>query len=170
MQITPAVIDDIPELLSLVNSAYRGEASKQGWTTEAHLLKGDKRTDTVSLKKMLQTPGAIILKYPDDEQKIKGSVFLHKKGSKLYLGMLSVSPAAQAKGIGKQLLLAAEEYARRVECTSIYMTVISVRHELIAYYERRGYKKTGETQPFPADESFGKPTQFLEMLVLEKYL
>lgn len=82
--------------------------------------------------------------------------------------MLSVSPAAQAKGIGKELMLAAEAYARKQNCTSIFMKVISIRHELIAWYERKGFIKTGETEPFPDDHKFGVPTQELEFLILEK--
>ncbi|MBV9988450.1 MAG: GNAT family N-acetyltransferase, partial [Chitinophagaceae bacterium] len=87
-----------------------------------------------------------------------------------YLGMLTVSPALQAKGIGKQLLKAAETYAEAHGCTAITMTVISVRHELIAWYERHGYRFTGERKPFPADAAFGLPKQDLEFIVMEKPL
>ncbi len=170
MQIYPAEVHNIPSLLLLINSAYRGEASKQGWTTEAHLLQGEKRTDDDSLLKLMQTPGALFLKYISDDGVIEGSVFLQKKESKLYLGMLSVLPTAQANGIGRRLLMKAEEYAKQVGCSSIYMTVISVRQELIEWYERRGYIKTGEREPFPANDGFGIPTQQLEMIVLEKHI
>jgi ribosomal protein S18 acetylase RimI-like enzyme len=97
-----------------------------------------------------------------------GCVFLQKKNVKLYLGMLSVSPTVQAKGIGKQLLNAAEEHARKMRCTSIFMTVISIRKELIAWYERHGYSRTGETLPFPAEENSSTPVRELEMIILEK--
>ena len=100
MPVVIATPEDINDLLTLINSAYRGEASKQGWTTEAHLLIGDKRTDADSLMHMMQTPGTVFLKYINDGSIIEGSVFLHKKENKLYLGMLSVNPALQAKGIG----------------------------------------------------------------------
>ena len=82
--------------------------------------------------------------------------------------MFSVSPLAQGKGIGKKILAAAEEYAKKQNCTSIYMTVITVREELIAWYEKHGYQKTGRVLPFPVDERYGIPTQPLEMMVLEK--
>jgi len=101
---------------------------------------------------------------------LEGCVFLHKKDNRSYLGMFSVSPSAQGKGIGKKLLAAADNYAREQNCTSIYMTVITVREELIAWYERNGYQKTGRVLPFPVDERSGIPTQPLEMLVLEKHL
>jgi ribosomal protein S18 acetylase RimI-like enzyme len=168
MPVYIATIDDLPAILLLVNSAYRGESSKQGWTTEANLLLGDKRTDADTLMQMMQTPGTAFLKYINDAGVIEGSVFLHKKENKLYLGMLSVNPALQVKGIGKILMSAAEDFAKQTQCSSIYMTVISVRQELINWYERRGYFKTGETQPFPANDSFGVPTQHLEMVVMEK--
>jgi len=163
-------IKDIPELAALINSAYRGEQSRLGWTTEAHIIKGEKRTDIENLAKLIQTNGSVFLKVLSKDGNIKGCVFLQKKETRIYLGMLSVNPAMQAKGTGRQLLEYAEIYARENCATSIYMTVISVRHELIEWYERRGYKKTGEKQPFPAEDSFGIPTQPLEMIVLEKIL
>ena len=168
MPIFNATHDDIPGLVSLLNSAYRGDASKKGWTTEADLLKGDLRTDETTLDGLMQTPGAVFLKYVNEENNIEGCVFLDKKDSRLYLGMLSVSPMIQAKGIGKQLMAAATEYASRQGCISIFMKVISIRRELIAWYERQGYVKTGQTEPFPTDGKFGIPTQPLEFIVMEK--
>jgi ribosomal protein S18 acetylase RimI-like enzyme len=164
-----ATENDIAALDQLVNSAYRGEGSKKGWTTEADLL-GGIRTDADGLKKMMAGPGAVIMKYTGDENELQGCVFLQKKGTKLYLGMLTVNPELQAKGIGKKLLHAAEEYGRQQSCEGITMTVISVRHELIAWYERHGYAKTGETEPFPTDPSFGLPKMALEFVVMEKQL
>jgi ribosomal protein S18 acetylase RimI-like enzyme len=168
MSISIATPDDVPALVSLLNSAYRGDASKKGWTTEADLLKGDLRTDKATLSKLMQTPGAVFLKYVNDKNQLEGCVFLDKKESRLYLGMLSVSPLIQAKGIGKQLMTAATEYASRQNCDCIFMKVISVRHELIAWYERQGYIKTGKTEPFPTDQRFGIPTQPLEFIIMEK--
>ncbi|MDP4262361.1 MAG: GNAT family N-acetyltransferase [Bacteroidota bacterium] len=161
---------DIAALESLLNSAYRGEASKNGWTTEANLLKGELRTDAATLRGLIQTPGAIFLKYVNAQNEIGGCVFLHQKENRLYLGMLSVSPWIQAKGIGKQLMNAAENYAREKNCSSVFMKVISVRYELVAWYERQGYRRTGETEPFPEDTRFGIPLQPLEFIILEKNL
>lgn len=166
-QITIAGTVDIPALEILVNSAYRGDSSKKGWTTEADLLDGI-RTNQTSLTKMIENPGAVILKCIDQESQLIGCVFLQKKGTKLYLGMLTVSPELQAKGIGKKLLAAAENQAKQTACTVITMTVISVRHELIAWYERHGYRPTGETEPFPASPDFGLPKQLLHFIVMEK--
>lgn len=166
--ISAATEADIPALDVLVNSAYRGETSKKGWTTEADLL-GGIRTSEESLRAMLYNPNAFILNYIE-EGKLLGCVYLETKGADLYLGMLTVSPDAQASGIGKQLLLAAETIAVDKQCRAITITVISQRHELIAWYERRGYRPTGETQPFPNDPRFGIPKQPLEFIVMEKVL
>jgi ribosomal protein S18 acetylase RimI-like enzyme len=167
--ITPASQADIPALNDLVNSAYRGDSSRRGWTTEADLLDGI-RTDEAGLAAMLANAQATILKYEQDGQLI-GCVYLEKKNDRLYLGMLTVSPDAQAGGIGKQLMAAAEQLARDWQCRAMTMTVIPQRHELIAFYERRGYQPTGETEPFPMDDSrFGLPKQQLSFIVMEKVL
>jgi ribosomal protein S18 acetylase RimI-like enzyme len=166
-QITIATATDIPALEMLVNSAYRGDSSKKGWTTEADLLDGI-RTTRSSLAITLQNPDAVILKYTNVQGDIIGCVYLQKKGSKLYLGMLTVSPEIQAMGIGKQLLTAAEAYAKQHDCSAITMTVISVRKELIGWYERHGYCPTGETEPFPVGPEFGLPKQPLHFIVMEK--
>ncbi|WP_040005939.1 GNAT family N-acetyltransferase [Fibrisoma limi] len=172
--IRPAAESDISTLNQLVNSAYRGDSSRRGWTTEADLLDGI-RTDESSLRAMLQNPAATILTYEADGQLI-GCVYLETKtdrsgASTLYLGMLTVSPDAQTGGIGKQLMAAAEQVAREQGCRSITMTVIPQRHELIAWYERRGYRATGETRPFPMDDPrFGLPKVPLSFIVMEKVL
>ena len=161
---------DISSLVALMDRAYRGENSKQGWTSEADLFIGNMRTDETTVANLIKKPGSVFLKYLNEEKILEGCVFLHKKDNRIYLGMLSVSPSAQGKGIGKKLLAAADHYAKEHNCSSIYMTVITVREELIAWYERNGYQKTGKVLPFPVDERYGIPTQSLEMLVLEKYL
>jgi GNAT superfamily N-acetyltransferase len=164
-----ADINDIPGLVRLINSAYRGDASRKGWTTEADLLEGELRTDAASLNELMSKPGSRFLKFTDDGV-LQGCVHLQKQGEEMYLGMLSVSPDAQAKGVGKKFLAAAEEYAGKTGCSSIIMNVISVRHELINWYERHGYTRTGETKPFPVDTKFGTPKQPLEFIVLKKNL
>lgn len=168
MSITIAQPRDISALVSLMDNAYRGEVSKQGWTSEADLFIGNRRTDEETLTTLINKPGAVFLKYTNEGGIIDGCVFLHKKEAKLYLGMFSVSPTAQGKGIGKRLLNAAVEYAKEQHCSLIYMTVITAREDLIAWYERNGYQRTGKVLPFPVDERFGIPTQPLEMMVLEK--
>ena len=168
MNITTATLHDVPQLTSLINSAYRGEASKKGWTTEADLLEGGLRTDIPALTALMENPEAVILKFTTAEAIIAGCVYLEKQERGLYLGMLTVSPLQQANGIGKQLLSAAEEYAKKNNCLCIFMNVISIRLELITWYERNGYYKTGETKPLLVDSRFGIPTQPLEFAIMEK--
>lgn len=167
--IAPALQEDIPALNRLVNSAYRGDTSRKGWTTEADLLDGI-RTDPEALKDMMEQPGAVILKCTNESGTLRGCVFLKKTDNQLYLGMLTVTPELQGGGIGKKLLEASEAYARENGCNKIVMTVISVRNELIAWYERKGFRTTGEKSPFPTDPRFGIPKQALEFVVMEKAL
>ena len=160
---------DIPQLVNLVNSAYRGDSSKKGWTTEADLLDGI-RTDEEALGKMIHQPDSVILKFTNNHNDLVGCVNLQKQGDKMYLGMLTVSPYIQAQGIGKEIVKVAEEYTKQQGCSSVVMTVITVRHELIQWYERRGYHQTQEKRPFPKDPRFGIPKQPLEFVVMEKQL
>lgn len=165
--ILPATSEDSTALNNLVNAAYRGDSSRQGWTTEADLLDGG-RTDAAAIEEIIRKPGHSILKYVEDGQ-LLGCVEVSKEGEKLYLGMLTVLPRLQGKGIGKQLLKAAETEAMEQKCTTIYMTVISVRKELLDWYVRHGYHDTGQRKPFSFnDPRFGQPKMKLEFAVLEK--
>jgi len=168
MPIEPAMPEDIPQLLPLVNSAFRGESSKKGWTHEADLIAGEARTDAEMLLTMMLDPNAVMLKYSNAAGQIEGCVYLQTKASGLYLGMLTVQPELQGAGIGKRLLVAAEAFARKRGCARIYMTVISVRTDLIAWYERHGFHLTGETLPFAVDEKYGVPSRPLEFAIMEK--
>ncbi len=159
---------DIPAITNLLNNAYRGEASKQGWTTEADLIAGDVRTNENTLQEVMQRIGSVFLKYTNDEEQITGCVNLQQHADKIYLGMFSVSPGLQGGGIGKQLLKASEEYTQHLQCRAIYMSVISVRNELINWYQRHGYADTGERRPFTEDGVTGKHLQPMEFMVLEK--
>lgn len=167
--VTVANENDVAALNILVNSGYRGNASRKGWTTEADLLDGI-RTDEDGLKKMMQQQETVILKYIEDD-KLLGCVYLKKENNKMYLGMLTVFPELQNKGIGKILLAASEDYAKANNCNAVFMTVISRRTELIDWYNKRGYINTGKTKPFPKDDiRFGIPKVPLEFIVLEKKL
>lgn len=162
----------INELIELINSAYRGEKSKVGWTTEADLLDGQ-RIDANLLKELMEKEDSTILiaqEEGEEEGEILGCVHIEKHGNKMYLGMLTVKPALQNEGIGKKLMEETEAFADFWDCTKTQITVISVRNELIAWYEKCGFKKTGETKPFPyGDERFGVPKRKdLEFLVMEK--
>lgn len=167
--ITAAILKDVLELEKLINSAYRGETSKLGWTTEANLLKG-KRVDSEELIQILENKENTILKYTD-KNTIIGCVLLENKRDKLYLGMLTVSPKLQNSGIGKQLLKAAEIHAIQLHLPKIEMTVISIRKELIAWYNRHGFVATDKRTPFPFnDTDINISSQPLEFIHLEKTL
>lgn len=168
MKIRPATLADLAPLDRLVNSAYRGDSSRQGWTTEADLLDGI-RTSESSLARMIQAQNAVILVAEVDDD-IQACVYLEQKVDVLYLGMLTVKPDLQGKGLGALLMKAAEERAITLGCRAVQMSVITLRDNLIAYYKRKGYEDTGERKPFPDDPEFGIPKQPLEFMVMEKPL
>lgn len=172
MKIRSAKAEDLEALSQLVNSAYRGESSKKGWTTEEHLL-GGQRTDPRSLAETIAGSESVILLLFSDDERLIGCVNLQKKKNAAYLGMLTIEPTLQAGGIGRKLLEMSEQWAKENwQIRSVEMNVISVRQELIAWYERRGYQRTGRREPFPyGDERFGLPkVDGLEFIVLEKSL
>ncbi|ASD26490.1 putative acetyltransferase [Brevundimonas diminuta] len=168
----PAAPDDVPALHRLIESAYRGDSAKAGWTHEADLL-GGQRTDEAELRDILADASRVLL-LAEIDGVLTGCVQVAKQGEGLaYLGLLTVDPRRQAGGLGRWLIAAAEaEAIDRFGATRMEMTVIRQRVELIAWYERRGYRLTGETRPFPLDdERFGLPqTRELEFVVLEKAL
>ncbi|HZY81745.1 MAG TPA: GNAT family N-acetyltransferase [Cyclobacteriaceae bacterium] len=167
--ISKAELKDVDAIASLVNSAYRGTYAKKGWTTEADMIDGT-RTDAPALTDLLKRPDTTILKYERDGN-IIGCVELKISDRRAYLGMLTVEPSIQGGGIGKEMLRAAEDFAKQQNCTSVYMTVITIRTELVDWYKRHGYVDTGERKPFNFnDPRFGQPKQKLEFLVLEKQL
>lgn len=161
---------DIAGIVQLVNSAYRGESSQAGWTTEASILSGQ-RTDRDAIESMIAGGEQTVLIYKNQDE-IQACVYLKRQGSVAYLGMLTVSPVLQAGGIGRSVLASAEEWAKaHWESQRIEMTVIDSRHELIAWYERRGYMTTTRREPFPNDPRFGIPlVEKLMFVVLEKTL
>lgn len=166
--ISLATAADAAAITALLNSAYRGEDSKKGWTTEAHLIAGNQRSEEADVKETIQKAGSVFLKYTDADNNLIACVNLQQHGHKIYLGMFSVVPQLQGGGVGKQLLLTAEEYAMQKSIHIIYMSVISVRTELINWYQRHGYKDTGERIPFKEDGKSGKHLQPLEFMMLEK--
>lgn len=171
LEFRAAAARDADAIVALVESAYRGDASRAGWTTEADLLEG-RRTGPDDVLACIDRP--------------RGQVLLAERGGKLlacahvadedgfgYFGMFSVVPGLQRAGIGKQVLAEAERIVRdQFNLRILRMTVIDVRGELIAYYERRGYRRTGIKKPFPyGDERFGLPRRDdLRFEVLEKAL
>jgi ribosomal protein S18 acetylase RimI-like enzyme len=165
-----ATVEDADALVSLANTSYRGESGKRGWTTESDLLDGT-RTDKTEVEMLVTTPGSAIILCVE-RNSIVGSVHVERQGFECYLGMLMVNPEAQGAGVGSRLIEAAEKHARSVwESKTMTMSVISIRTELIKYYERRGYHRTGKLRPFVADEVHGMPRiPGLQFETLEKDL
>jgi GNAT superfamily N-acetyltransferase len=152
-----AGIADVPAVVALVESAYRGDSGRRGWTTESELLDG-RRTDEPAVGELVGRPGSCVLLAERDGQLI-ASAHVERQGEAGYFGMFAVDPDQQGGGLGKAVLAEAERLAREQwHCRAMRMTVIEQRSELIAWYERRGYRRSGEYQPFPyGDERFGIP-------------
>ena len=168
-----AAADDVDAIVALVESAYRGDASRAGWTTEADLLDG-RRTGRDDVQACIDRPASVILlaeRAQHDGREIVACAHVADEDGHGYFGMFSVRPVLQGAGVGKQLLAEAERLVfEQWRLPAMRMTVIDVRDELIAFYERRGYRRTGIHKPFPyGDERFGQPRRDdLRFEVLEK--
>ncbi len=167
-----AVAADVPAIVHLVESAYRGDISRRGWTTEADFLDGQ-RIDVAGVDEIIEKSGSIVLLGENTDGELLACCHIEQQGAACYFGMFSVRPGLQGSGIGRFMLTAAENLARAEwKCIKMEMTVISIRAELIAWYERRGYHRTGRFKPFPyGDERYGIPKRDdLEFELLEKPL
>lgn len=174
MPLYPAQDSELEAVAALVNSAYRGDSSRVGWTTEADYLDGQ-RTDADTLRRDLAAqPQAALLLFKDDpDGPALGTVWLEPAEPGVwYLGMLTIKPDLQDRQLGRTLLAGGEAHAAARGAKRMRMTVVSIRDTLIAWYERRGYAATGETRPFPYDdEKFGQPrVPDLTFIVMEKSL
>ncbi|MFD7613915.1 GNAT family N-acetyltransferase [Streptomyces sp. NPDC059828] len=149
--------DDVPELVALIESAYRGDSSRVGWTTEADILDGP-RTDPEGVAAVISKTGSRILVVERDGSPIACCQLEHR-GDAAHFGLFAVRPELQGAGLGRQIIAEAERSAREAwGVREMHMTVISVREDLIAWYERRGYRRTGKMTPFPyGNERVGLP-------------
>lgn len=171
LQFRAATAADIERVVALVESAYRGDASRVGWTTEADLLDG-RRTGRDDIEAILARGRSRLLLAERDGELLACAHVAVEDGAG-YFGMFSVEPRRQGEGLGKLVLAEAERIVHEQwDCASMRMTVIDVREELIAFYERRGYRRTGVKKPFPyGDARFGLPKrEDLRFEVLEKPL
>jgi GNAT superfamily N-acetyltransferase len=167
----PATPVDSDRVIALVESAYRGDASRAGWTTEADFLDG-RRTGPDDIASILARPQSRLL-LAENEGELVACAHVAVVDGAGYFGMFSVTPGLQGGGVGKQVLAEAERIAHEEwACPTMRMTVIDIRDELIAFYERRGYARTGIKKPFPyGDARFGLPKRDdLRFEVLEKPL
>jgi ribosomal protein S18 acetylase RimI-like enzyme len=165
----PATEHDYPSIVTLMNLAFRG---KDGWSIEGEYITGERITLSLLTEEI--SKGALYLLAIEDATSttLKGCVSLQSATpEKWHLGSLTVLPSLQNSGFGRELLAAAEQYAAANGALTIEMTVVHVREALIAWYQRRGYRRTGETRPFPyADTRYGTPTRpDLFFVVLEKH-
>jgi GNAT superfamily N-acetyltransferase len=166
--------DDVAAVVALVDSAYRGGASRAGWTSEAELIDGP-RTDAAMVAAVVAGPGAHVL-LAEEAGALQACCELRepdRPGGAAYFGMFAVWPSRQRGGYGRSFLAEAERIARdEFGAARLEMTVIRQRESLIAWYERRGYQRTGQTAPFPyGDERFGSPkVADLEFVSLTKPL
>lgn len=167
-----ATAEDLPLIHPLVESAYRGDESRLGWTTEADLLSGTRIDAEALLAKITDPAGAVLLatttttttadntssttpnQIPGEEETLLACCEVVKRSPETaYFGMFAVSPRQQGGGIGRRVLAHAEAHCRRAwGAGRLEMTVISSRRELIGWYVRRGYRRTGEERPFPVEE------------------
>lgn len=161
LPVRPATAADVPQLHALIERAYRGPASRAGWTHEADYLSAP-RTDAATLAAIIGDPGETMLVAVEGDQ-IVACVQIGDKGGSAYLGFLAVEPTTQANGLGRAMLGAAEDHARGLGAGRMEMTVVDRRTALIAYYERRGYALTGEVRPFPAALLEAVPLAFVVM-------
>ena len=170
----PVADEDIPAIVKLMNRAYGGSGETADWSTEEPYFTGDRTTDTLLRADLGKTPSASLLKWQGShDEEIIGCVWLEPIGEGAwYLGSLSINPERQNDGLGRTLLAAAEDWTRQRGARHVRMWVVNVREALIAWYLRRGYVKTGATEPFPyGDDRFGKPLRDdLCFVVLEKSL
>jgi ribosomal protein S18 acetylase RimI-like enzyme len=172
MLLTPAVEADYAEIIDLVNLAYRGTGTSVSWNIETGIIEGQRLTESLLREDISARPSAHLLIHRDPADAILlGTVWLDPQQQGVwYLGLLTVKPDLQNKQLGRSLLASAEAFAKQRGAHSIRMTVINVRDALTAWYQRRGYILTGETQPFPyGDDRFGKPLRGdLHFVVLQK--
>ena len=164
-----AIVTDADVIAQLVNSAYRGESSRAGWTTEADLLDG-LRVSASELRRLMESANVIIVLCFDNADLI-GSICIENEQDAAQVGMFVVKPTLQGRGVGKQLLATAENLAYEIWAPQKFqMHVITLRHELIAFYVRRGYLRTGILSDFPVNAAMWQPKlDCLKLETLEKY-
>ncbi|MDO8931155.1 MAG: GNAT family N-acetyltransferase, partial [Rhodocyclaceae bacterium] len=146
---------DANDIASLVNRAYRPVTSMRGWTHEAHLVAGD-RISPAQIQTLLRSGPTVLVMYRNGT--IVACVHVQGDASGAWIGMLATEPAWQAQGLGKCMLQYAETFtAEHFKAIVVRVAVLAARPELIAFYERRGYARTGQIEDYPVDEEIGKP-------------
>jgi GNAT superfamily N-acetyltransferase len=162
-----AKLEEAPQVSALIERAYRGDESRKGWTTEAHLLTGPRASVRDIELLLADKDSRFVLAFAGDD--LVSCALIRNEHGLGYFGMFAVDPNRQTQGAGRAMLAAAEQAVRDVwKLTAMTMTVINLREELIAYYERRGYRRTGETKPFPFELATGAVRTDFHLIVLRK--
>ncbi len=170
----PATFEDHPAVVMIVNRAYRGPGDHRGWNSEVDLVSGDRITLAQLRRDLADSPQARLLVHRGADGEVQACVRVEpedgpEEGKNWYFGMLAIDPATQAGGLGKRILEAIDAHARERGGRRLRITVINVREQLIAWYERRGFVRTGEVEPLP--EGIGKPLRDdMNFVVLAKDL
>lgn len=161
MKLELARLEHIEKISNLVNEAYRG---KIGWTKETDLVQGN-RTTASDIKSIILNSNSHLL-ISLEQNKIIACICVEQINNEAYIGLFAVAPNKQAKGIGKQVLQLAEQYAiNNFTFEKFVMVVVSQREELISYYERRGYTRVGKIKQYPTNLNVGIPK--VENLTIE---
>lgn len=173
LNLTVATDADVPEVVSLINLAFRSRGEAAAWSTEEEFIGGTRITDDLLREDMAAKPRATLLLWRQADNELLGCVWLEPQHNGVwYLGMLAIPPRDQNSGLGRRLLEAAENWAHAKGATEIKMSVVNLRTRLIEWYQRRGYRLTDETKPFPyGDNRFGIPKRDdLQFVILRKVL
>lgn len=173
LSLRKADASDVPAIARLMNVSYRGVGPNAGWNSEAQFIEGDRTSAEDLLAQLSGSPRGFFLVLDDPEGGLRACVWVEPLcADKWYLGSLTVDPGLQNGGLGREVLAAGEQWAMDRGALEIQMQVLNVRDTLIAWYQRRGYRLTGETRPFPyQDARFGVPLRSdLEFVVLERSL
>jgi ribosomal protein S18 acetylase RimI-like enzyme len=170
VELRTATEADIDAIVALVARAYRGTGGDPGWTTEAHLFAGP-RTNAHDVSTILSSPRDTLL-VADDDGAIIACCTVTDLGGRAYFGMFAVSPDAQGSGLGRAVLAEAERIAREeLGAAEMTMTVITTRDELLSWYVRRGYRRTGRVTPLAEEYTVHvRPGVTIELETLTKPL
>lgn len=173
MLLRPAEETDFPEIIDLANVAYRGtEGDAVSWNLERGILEGQRMNESLLREELAQKSDGFLMTWRDQaDAPLLGTFWLSpERDGAWHLSLLMVTPTQQNRGLGRELLAAAEAFAKQQGASRIHISVLHVRDTLIAWYERRGYQRTGETEPFPyGDDRFGRPLRDdLYFVIMEK--
>lgn len=165
-----AELSDIPSLVKLINQSYR-EQQGRSWTTEVEFVKGQ-RISHEQLEQQLELSNSLLIVAETDSSKIVACIGLNFQDNNVEIGTFCTDPHIQNMKVGRCVLEYAEQFAlqKAPELDSAVMYVLDVRSELIAYYERRGYVKTGNEEPYPIDADVGMPLIPIKLIEMKKDL